>query len=79
MAELIFWTSLIFILYVYFGYPVLLVVWRRFAQHPVRKSYWEPAVTVVAPAVANAVYNAVGARVRTLPLTPDKVKAAMKA
>ena len=39
----------------------------------------EPAVTVVAPAVANAVYNAVGARVRTLPLTPDKVKAAMKA
>jgi len=34
---------------------------------------------VVAPAVANAVYNAVGARVRTLPLTPDKVKAAMKA
>ena len=39
----------------------------------------EPAVTVVSPAVANAVYNAVGARVRTLPLTPDKVKAAMKA
>lgn len=39
----------------------------------------EPAVTVVAPAVANAVFNAVGARVRTLPLTPDKVKAAMKA
>src|SRR5215472_5021700 len=39
----------------------------------------EPAVTVVAPAVANAVYNAVGARVRTLPLTPERVKAAMKA
>jgi len=38
----------------------------------------EPAVTVVAPAIANAVYNAVGARVRTLPLTPDKVAAAMK-
>ena len=39
----------------------------------------EPAVTVVAPAIANAVYNASGARVRTLPLTPDRVKAAMKA
>jgi isoquinoline 1-oxidoreductase beta subunit len=39
----------------------------------------EPAVTVVAPAIANAVYNAVGARVRTLPLTPERVKAAMKA
>jgi isoquinoline 1-oxidoreductase subunit beta len=37
----------------------------------------EPAVTVVAPAIANAVYNAVGARVRTLPLTPERVKAAM--
>jgi isoquinoline 1-oxidoreductase beta subunit len=39
----------------------------------------EPAVTVVAPAIANAVYNAVGARVRSLPITADKVKAAMKA
>jgi isoquinoline 1-oxidoreductase len=39
----------------------------------------EPAVTVVAPAIANAVFNASGARVRTLPLTPDKVKAALKA
>jgi isoquinoline 1-oxidoreductase beta subunit len=39
----------------------------------------EPAVTVVAPAIANAVYNASGARVRTLPLTPERVKAAMKA
>ncbi len=39
----------------------------------------EPAVTVVCPAIANAVYNAVGARVRTLPLTPERVKAAMKA
>jgi len=39
----------------------------------------EPAVTVVAPAIANAVFNAVGARVRTLPLTQERVKAAMKA
>ncbi|HLJ62659.1 MAG TPA: molybdopterin cofactor-binding domain-containing protein [Stellaceae bacterium] len=39
----------------------------------------EPATTVVAPAIANAVFDAVGARVRTLPITADKVKAAMKA
>jgi isoquinoline 1-oxidoreductase len=39
----------------------------------------EPAVTVVAPAIANAIFNAVGARVRSLPITADAVKAAMKA
>jgi isoquinoline 1-oxidoreductase len=39
----------------------------------------EPAVTVVSPAIANAVFNASGARVRTLPLTPERVKAALKA
>jgi isoquinoline 1-oxidoreductase beta subunit len=39
----------------------------------------EPAVTVVAPAIANAVFNAVGARVRALPITAGAVKAAMKA
>lgn len=38
----------------------------------------EPAVTVVAPALANAIYNAVGARVRALPITADAVKAGMK-
>jgi isoquinoline 1-oxidoreductase len=39
----------------------------------------EPAVTVVAPAIGNAIFNAVGARVRSLPITADLVKAAMKA
>ena len=38
----------------------------------------EPAVTVIAPALANAIYNAVGARVRSLPITPEAVKAGMK-
>jgi len=32
---------------------------------------------VVAPAIANAIFSAVGARVRSLPITPEKVKAAM--
>jgi isoquinoline 1-oxidoreductase subunit beta len=39
----------------------------------------EPAVTVIAPAIGNAVFNAVGARVRSLPITAEAVKAAMKA
>ncbi len=39
----------------------------------------EPAVTVVAPAIGNAIFNAVGARVRGLPITAEAVKAAMKA
>ncbi|MDB5564302.1 MAG: Isoquinoline 1oxidoreductase beta subunit [Tardiphaga sp.] len=39
----------------------------------------EPAVTVIAPALANAIFNAVGARVRSLPITAEAVKGAMKA
>jgi isoquinoline 1-oxidoreductase subunit beta len=39
----------------------------------------EPAVTVIAPALANAIFNASGARVRSLPITAEAVKAAMKA
>lgn len=38
----------------------------------------EPAVTVIAPAIANAIHSAVGARVRSLPITPEKVKSAMR-
>jgi isoquinoline 1-oxidoreductase len=39
----------------------------------------EPAVTVVAPALGNAIYNACGARVRALPITAEAVRAGMKA
>ncbi len=39
----------------------------------------EPAVTVIAPALGNAIFNACGARVRSLPITAQAVKAAMKA
>jgi CO/xanthine dehydrogenase Mo-binding subunit len=39
----------------------------------------EPATTVVAPAIGNAIYNAVGARVRDLPIRPQAVLAAMRA
>jgi isoquinoline 1-oxidoreductase beta subunit len=39
----------------------------------------EPAVTVVAPAIGNAIFNACGARIRALPITAEAVKANMKA
>jgi len=38
----------------------------------------EPATTVVAPAIANAIAKAVGARVRDLPITSEKVRRALK-
>jgi isoquinoline 1-oxidoreductase beta subunit len=61
----------------------------RMAQHPLVEvaiiangegptGVGEPAVTVIAPAIGNAVFNAVGARVRSLPITAEAVKAAMK-
>ena len=37
----------------------------------------EPATTVVAPAIGNAIFNAVGIRMRHLPIMPDAVLAAL--
>jgi isoquinoline 1-oxidoreductase beta subunit len=39
----------------------------------------EPAVTVIAPAIGNAIFNACGARIRSLPITGVALKGAMKA
>jgi isoquinoline 1-oxidoreductase beta subunit len=45
------------------------------AHHP--SGVGEPASTVVAPAVANAIYNAVGVRVRHMPITPEAILAGL--
>ncbi|MBK8838059.1 MAG: xanthine dehydrogenase family protein molybdopterin-binding subunit [Hyphomonadaceae bacterium] len=37
----------------------------------------EPATTIVGPAIGNAIYNAVGARLRHIPITSAAVKAAL--
>ena len=37
----------------------------------------EPATTVVAPAIGNAIFAAVGARLRHIPITPEAVLAAL--
>lgn len=41
------------------------------------KSLSELCVVVPAPAIANAIYNATGARVKSLPITPEKVLRAL--
>lgn len=38
----------------------------------------EPAASVVPSAIANAVFDAVGVRMRSVPFTPDKVRAALQ-
>ena len=35
----------------------------------------EPGTTVVAPAIGNAIFNAIGLRLKSLPMTPPVVKA----
>ncbi|WP_025564877.1 molybdopterin cofactor-binding domain-containing protein [Psychromonas sp. SP041] len=37
----------------------------------------EPAVTAVAPAIANAIYQAVGVRLRKIPMKPSELKSAL--
>jgi nicotinate dehydrogenase subunit B len=67
------------------GYPIL-----RFPQIPElvydlidrpNEKPWgagEPAAAVVPSAISNAVFDAIGVRLRSVPYTPEKVKAAMK-
>jgi nicotinate dehydrogenase subunit B len=38
----------------------------------------EPAITTVGAALANAIFDAVGARVTTLPMTPERILSAIK-
>lgn len=42
------------------------------------KGIGEPVMTYVAPAILNAIYNATGVRIYSLPATPEKVLAALK-
>jgi CO/xanthine dehydrogenase Mo-binding subunit len=42
------------------------------------KAVAEAAIGIVAPAIANAVYNATGVRIRDLPITPEKILKGLK-
>jgi xanthine dehydrogenase YagR molybdenum-binding subunit len=39
----------------------------------------EPATVPTSAAIANAIYHAIGVRIRELPMTPDKILAALEA
>jgi nicotinate dehydrogenase subunit B len=68
------------------SYPIL-----RFRDHPkvtnvivqrtdqVPIGVGEPATTPMAPAIANAFFDATGVRIRTAPMTPARVRATLKA
>jgi xanthine dehydrogenase YagR molybdenum-binding subunit len=43
------------------------------------KGIGEPAMIPTAGAIGNAVYNAIGVRIKSLPITPDKVLMALNA
>jgi len=42
------------------------------------KGIGEPAAAATAPAIANAIFDAVGVRIKDLPITPEKVLAALR-
>jgi CO/xanthine dehydrogenase Mo-binding subunit len=42
------------------------------------KGIGEPGCVPTAPAIANAIYDAVGVRIKDLPITPERVLAAIK-
>jgi len=52
------------------------------ARHPEgpfgAKGAGEPAVAPTAPAIASAVFDAIGVRITELPITPEKIRAALK-
>jgi len=50
-------------------------------DHPAERPWGagEPSAAVVPSAISNAVFDAVGVRLRSVPYTPDKVKEALKA
>jgi xanthine dehydrogenase molybdenum-binding subunit len=42
------------------------------------KGVGEPGLVPTAPAIANAVYDAIGIRIKDLPITPERILAALK-
>ena len=47
ILELIFWTSVAFVLYVYIGYPAMLALMSLFIQKPVQRGPITPSVSFI--------------------------------
>jgi len=57
--------------------PIIIEPWEP--THPFgAKGCSEISVISVAPAIANAIFNAIGKRIYVLPMTPDKVLKALQ-
>jgi hypothetical protein len=61
------------------GFPEMADVVIELIDRPTEKPWGsgEPSAAVVPAAISNAVFNATGAGLRSVPFTPDKVKAAL--
>ena len=51
---IVFYVSIMFVLYVYLGYPILLSLWRRLASRPPKKAICEPTVSIIIAAYNEA-------------------------
>jgi len=73
-------TSVDWASYPILGFPEIPVVDIDLIDRPTEKPWGvgEPAASVVPSAVANAVFDAVGVRMRSVPFTPAKVRAALQ-
>jgi cellulose synthase/poly-beta-1,6-N-acetylglucosamine synthase-like glycosyltransferase len=47
MATIIFWIAFMGVVYVYIGYPLVLMAWCSLARRSVRKRYQEPGVSLI--------------------------------
>jgi len=47
MALTIFWIAVVVAVYVYAGYPLVLMVWQKLGRRPVRRRYQEPTVSLI--------------------------------
>ena len=74
-AEDIFWFSIAVCLYVYVGYPILLILLRLLFQKPVRKRPLEPFVSLLVPAYNEA--DVIAAKIQNvlaLDYPPDRLE-----
>lgn len=53
-ASVIFWMAAAIVFYTYAGYPLVLLAFRRFVHHPVRRAPITPSVSLLVPAYNEA-------------------------
>jgi CO/xanthine dehydrogenase Mo-binding subunit len=73
-------TSLDWVSYPILTFPEVPDIVIDLIDHPAEKPWGagEPSAAVVSSAISNATFDAIGARLRSVPFTPEKVKAALR-